>query len=129
MNRDVVFLSVDDLLVIHRRMIAEFGGTGELRDRGLLESACGMPRACFGGEFLHEGIPEMAAAYLFHICCNHPFVDGNKRTALAAAETFLLINNCELQATNAELETLTVAVAEGKKTKNDVIAFFEQHVS
>ena len=80
-----VFLTVDHVLTIHRRVIDEFGGDPALRDRGLLESAVMMPAAQFGGGYLHDGIPAMAAGYLFHICKNHSFVDGNKRTALATA--------------------------------------------
>jgi death on curing protein len=127
MTDDVLFFQVDDLLAIHRRMIGEFGGSPELRDRGLLESAAAMPEARFGGQFLHDGIPAMAAAYLFHICRNHPFVDGNKRAALTTAETFLLLNNFELQASNDELEDLTFRVASSLAAKDDVVRFFQLH--
>lgn len=127
MNQPVRFLSVDQLMAIHRRIVDEFGGSYELRDRGLLESAAAMPAARFGGRFLHDGIPAMAAAYLFHLCANHPFVDGNKRTALAAAETFLLVNGFELNATNDELETLMLGAAEGTVSKESVVAFLAQH--
>lgn len=128
MNADVVFLTVDDVLAIHQRMIEEFGGRGGIRDRGLLESAVAMPMARFGGEYLHRETPEMAAASLFHLCRNHPFEDGNKRTSLAAAEVFLLLNDCRLRASNDELERLTVGVADGSLSKQDVTAFFEAHV-
>lgn len=118
------FLSVDDILIIHRRVVEEFGGDPGLRDRGLLESAVAMPRACFSGDFLHGGLPEMAAAYHFHLCSNHPFIDGNKRVAVAAAEVFLLINGLELVVSDAELEELTMGVASGEIAKDDVIEFF-----
>ena len=75
----VVFLSVAEVLRIHRRIIADFGGEDGLRDRGLLESAVAMPHAMFDGAFLHPDLATMAAAYHFHLCANHPFVDGNKR--------------------------------------------------
>lgn len=129
MNDLVVFLTVDQIFTIHRRMIDEFGGTYELRDRGLLESAVAMPAAKFGGAFLHEGIPAMAAAYLFHLCANHAFVDGNKRVALASAETFLLLNDYELNADNDALEELTMGVAEGKQSKDNVARFFAKHAA
>ena len=93
---DVAFFSTDDLLCIHARMIQEFGGSPGLRDRGLLESACAMPSASFGGQLLHDGLPAMAAAYLFHLCKNHPFVDGNKRVAFGAMEVFLMLNGHEV---------------------------------
>lgn len=128
MNEDLRFLSVDDVLRIHRRMIDEFGGSPHVRDTGLLHSAVFMPAARYGGEPLHQGLPAMAAAYLFHLCSNHPFVDGNKRTALAAAEMFLLLNHGRLTATDDELEGLTMGVAAGRTAKADDVAFMEQHV-
>ena len=88
-----------------------------------------MPRAGFGGEYLHQGVPAMAAAYLFHLCKNHPFVDGNKRTALAAAEVFLQLNNHRLTATNARLARVTLGVAEGTISKRELTVFFEQHAA
>src|SRR5207249_5785917 len=84
----VHFLTVDQVLSIHARVLAEYGGGDGVRDIGLLDSAVAMPAAAFGGQHLHDGIPAMAAAYLFHICKNHAFVDGNKRTGLAAAIQF-----------------------------------------
>jgi len=129
MKAPPAFLSVEHVLAIHRRVIADFGGDPTLRDRGLLESAVMMPAAQYGGKFLHPGIAAMAAAYLFHICRNHAFADGNKRTALAAAEVFLLLNGRQLRATNREVERLTLAVAEGASSKKEVVAFFRRHVA
>ena len=123
-----MFLTVETVLVIHRRMTAEFGGDDGIRDRGLLESATAMPRQQFGGRYLHAGLPEQAAAYLFHLCRNHAFVDGNKRTALATAEFFLLLNGARLDATNDELIELTVGVADGSIDKDVVTKFFTEHV-
>ncbi len=124
-----IFLTVDHVLAIHRRMIDEFGGVPEVRDYGLLESAVAMPAARFVGEFLHHGVPAMAASYLFHICKNHPFFDGNKRTAVAAAEIFVLINGMRLVATNKEIEHLTLGVVEGTISKDETIAFFRKKVT
>jgi len=129
MSRTVTFLSVDDVLAIHGRMIAEFGGALGLRDRGLLESAAAMPAARMGGRYLHRGVAAKAAAYLFHLCRNHAFLDGNKRTALAAAEVFLRLNGASLSATDDELEHLTVGVADGTVSKDEVTAFFRTRVS
>ena len=81
----------------------------------------------FGGEYLHQTIYEMGAAYLYGICRNHPFVDGNKRTAAAAALTFFDYNRVEIEATEDELYDLVIGVAEGRVSKEDVVAFFEQH--
>lgn len=129
MTDAIQFLTVEDVLQIHRRMITEFGGTSEVRDEGLLRSAVSMPQAQFGGRFLHDGIGAMAAAYLYHICSNHPFVDGNKRTALASSEMFILMNDCRLSATNEELEDLTMRVAAGSTSKDDVTTFMEHHIT
>lgn len=128
MKGDILFLSVSELLTIHQRGISEHGGNPELRDRGLLESAAAMPMAQFGGQYLHDGLPAMAAAYLFHLCKNHPFVDGNKRVAIAAAEVFVMLNGRELAATNLQLEFLTLGVADSSVSKEEATAFFNKHV-
>jgi death on curing protein len=127
-KQPVVFLSVDVVLKIHRRVIEEFGGNPGLRDRGLLESAIAMPLSTFGGVDLHVGLPEKAAAYHFHLCANHPFMDGNKRVAVAAAEVFLLINRQELSANDNDVEELTLGVAAGRLSKDHVIEFFARFV-
>ena len=88
-----LFLSLDEVLEIHRQQIELYGGASGVRDLSLLESAIAQPQASLSSEFLHASIPAMAAAYLFHICRNHPFVDGNKRVAASAAITFLTIGN------------------------------------
>lgn len=128
MTKESAFLTVDTVLVIHRRMIEEFGGDDGLRDRGLLESAVAMPRQQFGGDYLHPGLAEQAAAHLYHLCCNHAFLDGNKRTALAAAEFFILFNQAQLHATNDELVEVTLGVADGSVHKEALTAFFREHV-
>jgi death-on-curing protein len=128
MREEPAFLTVDHVLAIHGRLVQEFGGDPSVRDPGLLEAAVMMPAAQYEGRFLHGSIAAMAGAYLFHICQNHPFVDGNKRTALAAAEVFILLNAKRLAATNRDLERLTRAVAEGMCSKDQVVAFFRRHV-
>jgi len=124
----IAFLSVEDVLEVHRRVVEEFGGKAGLRDRGLLESAVAMPRSTFGGRELHTDLVAKAAAYFFHLCANHPFLDGNKRVAVAAAELFLLINNHELVAADDLVEELAIGVAGGEWSKDQVIEFFEAHV-
>ena len=93
--------------------LAEFGGLDGIRDMGLLDSAIAQPRATFGGDFLHEDLFAMAAAYLFHMVKNHPFLDGNKRTGLLAATTFLDINGCPLKRSSPFLYSATMDVAGG----------------
>jgi len=128
MSAPPAFLTVEHVLAIHARLVEDFGGDSTVLDVGLLESAVMMPSASYGGEFLHTDLPAMAAAYLFHLCKNHPFLDGNKRTALTAAEVFLVLNDRRLEATNRELEQLTFGVAQGELSKDDVIAFFRERV-
>lgn len=121
------FLSLKDVLAIHRRQIKEHGGSEGVRDEGLLLSALAMPQAAFFGEYAHTDIYEMAAAYLYHIVMNHPFVDGNKRTGAAAAIIFLGINDIKLTVSNIALIEFTLAVAQGQKTKPQVAEFLKQH--
>jgi len=125
----VAFLTVEDVLNVHRRVVEEFGGDTGLRDRGLLESAVAMPRSTFGGEELHTDLAEQAAAYFFHLWANHPFVDGNKRAAVVTAELFLLVNDQELVADDDSIEELAMGVAGGGLSKAQVIAFFKAHVA
>ena len=86
------FISISEVQEIHTDQISSFGGSPGIRDEGLLESALAQPQATFGGEFLHSTIPEQAATYLYHLAMNHPFIDGNKRTAFAVMDTFLRLN-------------------------------------
>src|SRR4051794_37935673 len=90
------FLSLSEVLEIHANQIELYGGSLGIRDIGLLEAAVGQAQASFGEEFLHKDIYEMAAAYLYHLVQNHPFIDGNKRVGLASAVVFLEINGITL---------------------------------
>ncbi len=118
------FLTLENILQIHADTIANDGGSDGLRDRGLIDAAINMPRQTFGGQHLHNGIPEMAAAYLFHICQAHAFVDGNKRVALLAADVFLDVNGWDLTASATEVEAVVLAVADGKMIKSEVTDWF-----
>jgi death-on-curing protein len=120
------FLTLDEILSLHEDQIRRHGGSGGVRDIGLLQSAIGTVMATFGGSFLHETLFEMAAAYLFHISRNHPFVDGNKRTAIAAALTFLEMNGIEIEADENALYDLVIGVATGELTKADAAVFFQK---
>ena len=129
-----LFLTQDEVLRAHETQIAQFGGSSGIRDLGLLESALSMPQAAFGGTYLHGDIYEMAAAYLFHIVSNHPFVDGNKRTGMVAALTFLDLNGYWFTEGNGAeldnaLESLVLSVACSETSKEGVAAFFRKHCS
>ena len=108
---EIVFLTLDEIVEIHEQQIERYGGSPGLRDPGALESAVAMPQSTFGGEFLHPSIPAMAAAYLFHLCQNHAFIDGNKRVGANAAITFLLMNDWEPLFGEEELADLVLSVA------------------
>ena len=126
---DPQFLALDEVLAIHEDRIRKYGGSSRIRDIGLLESALGTVMATFGGEFLHQTIFEMGAAYLFHICRNHPFIDGNKRTGLACALTFLRLNGIRIKSGEDELTELVLGVAKGRVSKSAVAVFLEEHAS
>ncbi len=113
----IEFLTIDLILALHRRQLERFGGGAGLRDRGLLESAVAQAQASFGGTYVHDGLFAMAAAYLFHIVSNHPFVDGNKRVGLLAALVFLDVNGVSLEHESEALYGLTIGVAEGRLEK------------
>jgi death-on-curing protein len=119
------FLSLDEVLELHADQISSFGGTPGVRDEGLLESALAQPQATFGGDFLHPTISEQAAAYLYHIAMNHPFIDGNKRTAFAVTDTFLRLNGCALNLTDDRAYDLVMRVARGTMTKEELSTEFE----
>ncbi len=121
------FLTLDQVLVLHDDQVELYGGSSGIRDLDLLQSAIGTVSATFGGTFLHETFFEMAAAYLFHVSRNHPFLDGTKRTGLAAALTFLDMNDVEIAADDNELFDLALGVAEGRISKSEVAVFFQQH--
>jgi len=124
---DPRFLGLDEVLAIHEDRIRQYGGSSGVRDLGLLESALGTVMATFGGEFLHQTLYEMGAAYLFNLCRNHPFLDGNKRTALACALVFLRDNGVRIKSGQDELYDLVIGIAEGRVSKSAVAVFFEEH--
>ncbi len=124
------FLDLLETLEIHQSRIELYGGSDGVRDLGLLQSALAQPSAGFEGEFLHRYLFEMAAAYLFHIVRNHPFVDGNKRTALACCLVFLSFNDIDIDADPTELEELVVGAARGAVEKEEIASFLRaNHVA
>ena len=119
-----VFLDIGQVLRLHQSLIETYGGSDGVRDMGMLQSAIAMPESSFGGEYLHKDLFEMAAAYLFHIVKNHPFVDGNKRTGAAAAIVFLAMNDITIDNDEEGLVNVTLAVATGTADKPQVTSFF-----
>lgn len=126
---EVLFLTVEEVVEIHRDQIARYGGRPGVRDLTLLESAAAMPAATFRGRFLHRDLANMAAAYLFHLVADHPFVDGNKRVGAVAAVVFLALNGIRFAAPEDEYESVVMGVAKGKIRKPEVTAFFKKYVN
>ncbi len=123
-----LFLGLEEVLEIHHDQITRYGGTEGIRDLGLLQSALSMPQAGAGNQYFHADLFEMAAAYLFHIVRNHPFVDGNKRTGVTAALVFLEMNGIQIRASDQALVQTVLAVAEGKLQKGALAGFFRRHI-
>lgn len=119
----VDFLSVGEVLRIHEDQIERYGGDASIRDAKALLSAVAMPQAGVEVDYLHEDIFAMAAAYLFHIVQNHPFVDGNKRTGTVAGLMFLSLNNVQVDIDNDELAAFVIGVAQGEHDKAAIAAF------
>lgn len=122
------FLSFAEAIEIHQYQIGHFGGDSGIRDVDLLRSALAVPSATFDGRYLHADIAEMAAAYLFHIAEDHPFVDGNKRTGAMAAIVFLDMNDFDFDASDEALTETVISTASGKKTKAELASFFRTHL-
>ena len=113
----LIFLTLAEVIEIHENQIELYGGGKGIREIGLLQSAIIQPQASFAGEWLHKDIYLMASAYAFHICRNHPFIDGNKRTALASALVFLELNTIEILDPNQKLLKAMLDLADDKLDK------------
>ena len=113
-----VFLTLGEVLEIHIDQVSRYGGRPGIRDLGLLKSALAMPQAGMGEQYFHEDLFDMAAAYLYHIIRNHPFVDGNKRVGAVGAIVFLALNGIEVDADESGFEDLIRGVAEGRSRKS-----------
>jgi death-on-curing protein len=120
---DPTFLTLDEVVEIHRDQIERYGGTLGVRDWGLLKAAVSMPAAAFGGQLLHTDLFEMASAYLFHLVQNHPFIDGNKRVGAVAADVFLALNDIRLSAGQDDYADFVMSVARGETSKSAAAEF------
>ena len=120
------FLEKSTLLIFHEDQLRQYGGKSGIRDMGLLESALAQPEASFGGDYVHQDLFHMAAAYGYHICQNHPFFDGNKRTALIAMYMFLFVNGHRLKADKKNLFAVMMGVAQGLIDKDSLADFLRK---
>jgi death-on-curing protein len=121
------YLTLGEVVALHRRLIATTGGTSGIRDLGGLESALAQPRASFGGDDLYPGVIEKAAALGFSLVMGHPFMDGNKRTGHAAMETFLVLNGYELNAPVDEQERVMLELAAGELSRDNFLSWVRRH--
>ena len=124
---DIFFLTMDEVTAIHQDQLSHYGGSDGIRDARMLDAALAQPKSTFGGVYLHPDIYSMAGAYLYHIAANHPFIDGNKRTALVSALVFLELNGHGFEVDEGTLERFVLDIADGKVTKNEVASFFKSY--
>jgi death on curing protein len=122
-----IYLTAEQILFIHYRLVSETGGEHSLRDLGLLESAVARPRQTFGNEELYPDIFEKAAALMESLVNNHPFIDGNKRTGIACTVLFLRQNGITFSAKNSELEKFTLRVASSKIKRSEIAVWLKKH--
>lgn len=117
---EVEFLTLAEIIEIHKNQIELYGGDPGIRDLNLLSSALAVPKSTFNGELLHNDLFDIASAYIYHICQNHPFIDGNKRVALVSGLIFLDFNGIEINDPDDKLYKLLIKVASGKSNKNEI---------
>lgn len=122
-----VFLTLDEVVQIHDHQIEFYGGEPEIRDIGLLESAIAQPNSGHAGGYFHGDLYEMAAAYLYHITQNHPFVDGNKRTGAQVADVFLAMNGLDLICKSSLFEEMVFRVANNDIGKDEIADFLRSN--
>ena len=122
------YLNLGEIFHLHRRLIAQSGGAGGLRDLGGVESALAQPQMAFSGEELYPTIESKAAALCFSLVMNHPFVDGNKRVGHAAMETFLVLNGFELDADVDDAEQIILQLAAGRLTRDELVRWVAAHL-
>ncbi|MEQ8202026.1 MAG: type II toxin-antitoxin system death-on-curing family toxin, partial [Syntrophomonadaceae bacterium] len=124
--KEPLSLTLAEIVEIHQDQISRYGGSREIRDYNLLRSAVAAAQATWNGEFLNRTVFEMAAAYIFYICQDHPFIDGNKRTALAAGLVFLELNDIIVTDKNGDLYPAVIRLASGDLGKSEIAAILRK---
>lgn len=128
MVTNIIWLLEETVTAIHHRQIAEHGGSEGLRDEGLLSSALARPQNLLSYGEPRSDLASLAAAYAYGIACNHPFIDGNKRTALVAARTFLILNGADLDATQDEKVLTFLRLAEGAISDDELADWIRKRI-
>lgn len=122
------YLTIEEVFRLHDRVIERTGGSAGVRDRGALESAVAQPQMTFSGDDLYPTLPEKAATLCFSLAMNHPFVDGNKRTAHAAMEVFLILNGFEIRSSVDDQEAMMLSLATGILKREGLTEWLEQQI-
>ena len=127
--KKINFIPKADILHFHHQLIQIYGGSYGIRDEKLLDSALEQPKTTYDGRYLHDTLTSMAAAYGYHLCNNHPFIDGNKRIALVAMDTFLQQNGFEITASEKEAYKIMVQLSTGQLTKSELTKWLKTNIS
>jgi death-on-curing protein len=127
--KNINFIPKDVILHFHEQLIQLYGGSLGIRNEQLLDSALEQPKTTFNGSYLHDNIFKMAAAYGFHLCKNHPFIDGNKRVALAAMDTFLQNNGYEISASEKETYKIIIELSAENLSKSELTQWLKQNTT
>ncbi|PTV98376.1 death-on-curing protein [Halanaerobium saccharolyticum] len=124
---DIKFIPKDIILFFHEQLVKIYGGSFDIRDENLLDSALEQPKATYQGEYLHDSLLKMAAAYGYHLCNNHPFIDGNKRIAFVAMDTFLQKNGLEITSSEKEAYKMMIQVSSGQLSKKELTLWLKNN--
>ncbi len=127
--KNIIFIPKEVILFFHEQLIQTYGGTTGIRDEKLLDSAIEQPKVTYEGKYLHDSLIKMAAAYGYHLCNNHPFVDGNKRIALVAMDIFLQRNNSEITASEKETYKMMIKLSTEDLNKKQLAKWLEHNTS
>jgi len=127
--KNIIFIPKKLILYFYDQLIQTYGGTYGIRDERLLDSALEQPKATYGGNYLHDTLMKMAAAYGYHLCNNHPFVDGNKRIALVAMDVFLQRIGFEIIASEKETYKIMIQLSSGGLSKKNLATWLENNTS
>jgi death-on-curing protein len=121
----IEYLTIEQVIELHDEMLKRYGGLPGIRDKNLLWSAIDAPKAAMFGQEMYPSVYEKAAAYLYHLVCNHPFNDANKRTGFSVTLVFLEVNSAKQAFQKQDLENLVIEVAKGKETKERITKFLK----
>ena len=123
----IKFVPVEIVLTMHADLIGRYGGLAGVRDFNLLESALAQPQVTLGGKYAHKTLRDKAAAYGFHVCKNHPFIDGNKRIAFTLMDIFLQMNRWEITAPEKDAYMMMMQLADGSLSKAGLSKWLKDH--